>query len=478
MKLFLTFLIISTSLCMQGQTNHYWTNKVGARSIMLGGAVVGNVRDNSAIFYNPGGLAFIENASISADGDAIYVDIFKHKNGAGESLDMENVQLQSVPSAFSGLFKSKKRPWLTLNYALLNHDASKSAFNAKYAGVADVMSENPGDENYLGTYSFSNETREDWVILGRGYKVNERFGLGISTVIAFLTKKQNEKYNISTYVEGENDTANELGYNIEETDLSYNNVGLLFKVGWSYEFDKLRIGGTVATPRLSIYGVSNAYINRNNQISVAPYIDQPTKKSVTQDKIPVQYKSPWIIDFGMSYPIGVKGTAFFTAAYFSEIKKYNQLKGDIELSEPEEVLNPSEENYSAVNKAHKPILNVAVGYEYKLNDHFSLLAGFRTDFSYSDLEQLDDDQGYVPTFSNYNLYHLTGGVGYTNETISLNIGLISAFGKSSGNEQLINLIDPKDENLLVGSINNNVTSSFMRLGMVFGLTYFFKKSAS
>ncbi len=473
MRLVLTILIASVCIHVQGQINHYWTNQVGARSTMLGGAVVGNVRDNSAIYYNPGGLAFIDNSSISADGDAVYVDFFKHKNGAGDGIHMKNTSAESVPSALSGTFKDKKRPWLTLNYALLNHNISRSSFNAKYSGIEDVMSDHPGDENYLGTYSFSNDTREDWVILGRGYRVNERFSLGISTIIAFLSQTQSEKYNISTYVQDENGGVEELGYNINETDLRYNNVGLMAKIGWSYEFDKLRIGGTIATPRLSLYSVSKAYLNRNNQIAVSPYTEYPTKKAINQAKVPVQYKSPWSIDMGMSYPVSIKGIVYVTVAYFSKINKYNQLKGDIELNQPEEVLNPSEENYYAVYQAHKPITNIAVGYEYRLNDNYSLLAGFRTDFNYLDVEELDQDDGYIPTFSNYDIYHLSGGVDYKNDKISLNIGIISGFGQSKGNQQLINLIDPKDENLLLGSINNNVDSSFLRLGLLFGITYFF-----
>ena len=476
LKIVLSIIVLSASLNAHGQTSHYWTNQVGARSTMLGGSMVGNVRDNSAIYYNPGGMAFTEKASISADGDAIYLDFFNHENGAGEDVDMESLILEAIPSALIGSFKSEKRPWLTMNYALMNKNASKSSFNAQYSGVADVMSDHPGDENYLGTYSFSNETREDWVILGRGYKVSERLGLGISTVIAFLSQKQSEKYNISTFVPTADGSVNELGYNINETDLNYSNIGLLFKVGWSYEFDKLRIGGNITTPRLSILAVSKAYINRNNQVSVSPYTDQPTKKSFTQDKIPVQYKSPWIFDLGISYPISKKGVAFITVAYFSKIKKYDQLKGNVELSGPEEILDPSEENYSAVFQAYKPIFNIAIGYEHRLNDHYSVLTGFRTDFNYSDLEELDEDLGYISTFSNYTLYHLTGGIGYTNKTISLNVGIISAFGKSSGNEQLVNLIDPKDENLLLGNIGNTVNSSFLRLGVVLGLTFFFTKS--
>jgi hypothetical protein len=476
MKLSLSIFIFFASIVVHGQINHYWTNQFGAKSTLLGGAVVGNVRDNSSIFYNPGGLAFIENSSISIDGDAVYLDIIKHENAAGDGLDLQNTAMELIPSALSGTVKDKKRPWLTLNYAILNRNVSRTTFNAKYSGIDDVMSGNPGDENYLGTYSFSDETREDWVILGRGYRVNERLGIGISTVVSFLSQTQSEKYNISTYVEGNEGEVNELGYNINETDLKYNNVGLMFKFGWSYQFDKLRIGGNITTPRVSIYAVSKAYLNRNNQVSVPPFTENPKKKAVNVDKVNAQYKSPWSIDMGASYPIGKKGIAYLTVAYFSKIDKYNQLKGDLELNEPEEVLQPNENDFSAVFQAHKAIVNIAVGFEYLLNDHFSVLTGFRTDFNYVDATQLDQDYGYVPTFSNYDLYHASAGVHYTNKKIAMNLGLITGFGSSKNNQQLVDLTDPKDENLLLGGIDNNVNSSFLRVGLLVGVTYSFLSS--
>jgi hypothetical protein len=474
MKLVLSIVFITICTSLQGQINHYWTNQIGARSTMLGGAVVGNVRDNSSIYYNPGGLAFIDKSSISVDGDAAYIDLIKHENGAGDGVHMKNTSLELIPSAFSGTFKDKKRPWLSLNYSIMSHNLSRNSFNAKYSGIEDVMSAHPGDENYLGTYSFANETREDWLVLGRGYRVNERLGLGVSMIFAFLSQTQNENYNISTYVESEEGEVHELGYNINETHLKYNNVGLMAKIGWSYEYDKLRIGGNIASPRLSVYAVSKAFINRNNQISVSPYTEHPTKKALNEDKVPIQYKSPWSVDFGMSYPLSKKSIGYLTLAYFAKINKYNQLRGNVELNKPEEILNPSEENYHAIFKAHKPIVNLAIGYAYQLNDNFSILTGFRTDFSYTDETQLDQDYGYTPTFSNYNIYHLSGGVDYKNNKISLNLGFISAYGSSKGNQQLVNLIDPKDANLLLGSINNTVNSSFLRLGFLFGITYFFK----
>ena len=47
------------------QDYHYWSEQFGATATLLGGAVIAGVRDNSALYYNPGTLGFIEGNSIS-----------------------------------------------------------------------------------------------------------------------------------------------------------------------------------------------------------------------------------------------------------------------------------------------------------------------------------------------------------------------------------------------------------------------------
>ncbi|MBK6273417.1 MAG: hypothetical protein IPF58_01410 [Saprospirales bacterium] len=42
--------------------NHYWSQQYGAENTLLGGACIAGARDNSAMYYNPAGLGFVEEA--------------------------------------------------------------------------------------------------------------------------------------------------------------------------------------------------------------------------------------------------------------------------------------------------------------------------------------------------------------------------------------------------------------------------------
>jgi hypothetical protein len=53
-RIILFLIILITN--MNAQDNNYWNQLPGARTAVFGGAVVGGVRDNRAVFYNPGVL--------------------------------------------------------------------------------------------------------------------------------------------------------------------------------------------------------------------------------------------------------------------------------------------------------------------------------------------------------------------------------------------------------------------------------------
>ena len=91
------FILLVSSYFVQAQENHYWMSQVGARSTMLSAAVVGSVRDNSSIFYNPGAQAFIYNSSLSVVGNVYYLDNLKMKNSMGDGIDTYSTEFGVNP---------------------------------------------------------------------------------------------------------------------------------------------------------------------------------------------------------------------------------------------------------------------------------------------------------------------------------------------------------------------------------------------
>jgi hypothetical protein len=85
-----TLLLVSISTQVNAQDTHYWTQQFGTKSALLGGAVIGGVRDNSGIYYNPATIAYINNKNLSVTANAYQWDKISFKNGAGSGVNIKS----------------------------------------------------------------------------------------------------------------------------------------------------------------------------------------------------------------------------------------------------------------------------------------------------------------------------------------------------------------------------------------------------
>jgi len=83
------FFLVSGS-AIQAQDTHYNTFQFGARSALLGGAVIGSVNDNTAVFYNPGALGFIDTGALSINATAYQLDKIGIYNALDKQKDLKS----------------------------------------------------------------------------------------------------------------------------------------------------------------------------------------------------------------------------------------------------------------------------------------------------------------------------------------------------------------------------------------------------
>src|SRR5690606_29690773 len=134
--LFLFFLFFNVITFAQ---NNYWTQQFGATSSLMGGSVTGGVRDNSAMYYNPGCIGFIDVPTLSISANVYELESSVFKNGAGNDLDLKSLRFALYPQLISGLVTFKKAPRLKLVYGLMTRYRSDYKMLAKNSEFSDVI---------------------------------------------------------------------------------------------------------------------------------------------------------------------------------------------------------------------------------------------------------------------------------------------------------------------------------------------------
>lgn len=462
-----------TPLFLYAQESHYEVNQIGSRSSLLAGAVVSSVRDNSAIYYNPAGLSFIDNSSLSVMGDFYYYDYLQIKNALGDDISIYSHSADAIPQIFSGIYKNKEKPWLTINYAVLNRSASQSNSLSSHTDSYNIFDELPGNENFTGVYEYFNRHREDWAGIGYGYKINDKLGLGFSVFSAFRTQEFRVKYDADIYhLNDERAPGNSFANHYFYNNLRYFSVGVFSKLGIAYTFKKVKFGATLTTPRIPIKFISNSSLNRSIQIDTLATTTGSEKVQFSQNKIKTQYKSPWIFEAGTS--VEIRNTIIHASlSYYSTITKYDILQTPNSGITYDNLYNTK--SFTNVHTAHKHLINFALGVEHRLSSNVNVLGGFRTDFNYLNTGELDPIFDLHPNLSFYDLYHISGGTEWKQDKFNLSLGVTFSLGYMDNHPQVLEMTNPKPSNLFMGEPDNSAEAFFFRSKLIIGFTYYFPR---
>ena len=141
--------------------NHYWTNQYGATNTLLGGANTASVRDNAAIYYNPGCMGFIDNPKISISANVYKADFLNLKNVGGDNINAKTTKVLFFPEILGGNFTVKKVPALKIFYGILTRNRESVRFSAKNEMLYDLIPNSPNQEYYKGRLDYNFNSQYD-----------------------------------------------------------------------------------------------------------------------------------------------------------------------------------------------------------------------------------------------------------------------------------------------------------------------------
>src|SRR5262245_58016361 len=412
-------LVVCGTRMVWAQELNYNTFQVGSRSVLMGGAVVGGVRDTSATFYNPGALGFVENPSISVSANAFRFGKVTIDNALGPGEDTTASLFDPVPLLVSGLLRLPAAPQWAFGYALVTRQQYSATFTNSVDTQRDAINiggvVQPLLTQFIAQFNLTSRANEFWAMGAAAWRPHETLALGVAPIVAWRRQSRIERFSIQTIP-----LAAEVNLPIGGnaiSDIDFSHFSFLTRFGLAWEPSALlKVGATLTTPNLKI--ASSGYSQAQVAVNNIPVFNNGTIQdfqslfgSDFQDDLSSDYRTPLSVAVGAEVKPWAPLTLGITVDYSVALGRQALL--DVQGGRPF-FRGPGTEGridsapFLTPLDERRTVVNVSFGAEYALNDTYAAYLGFWTDFSPLKSQQVSDilrsRQGLVMSTGEVDLY--------------------------------------------------------------------------
>jgi hypothetical protein len=427
------------------QDTHYWNSQYGPRGILLGGAVIGSIADMSATYYNPGALGYVEKPEVLLSANVCQTSKLTIRDGAGAGIDLDTTDFNILPNMLAGGFR---KSWLGKNkfaYSFLTRYRFKAEIQGARVARDDILNA-PGEEEFAGSLTLTNDAKELWAGLTWSRGLNEKIGVGITTY--FSAHKQTEIDRV--FAQALTDSG-DVALVFEVDNFSNTVYSLLWKAGLGFDLTPLTLGLTVTTPNLQLSGSGEAAVNMTTV--GLDTVDDGFQTNIQQD-IAGNYKSPLAVGIGAGFSFS-KTKLHASAEWFDSVDTYEVL----ELQDFVSQATGETVQRSLVQKLDS-VTNFAAGVEQRFGERALGYLSFTTDFS-----------AFNPasdvSATGFDIYHVTGGATIKSRRTRFTLGLSYSWG-SETIQQTIDL-NPGGDNPVVDP-SNQVELDYRSVTFIIGFS--------
>ena len=224
------------------QDAHYWTYGYGPVGQLTEGTLVGGVEDLSAVYYNPGALALIDEPRFLFGLTSIELATIKAPDAAGQNLDFDSFVFDIVPSVVAGHIGKNDGQANHFAFAFLSrHDTD---WDLGYSN-AQVSAASP--DGAAGFGRVRERVVEYWVGGTWSHRVSESLSFGVSPFVAYRAQRSRRSLTLEDLAAGTSRAV----FVAKENE--YNHGRLLAKAGIAWRPGHWELGATVTTAGLGIY---------------------------------------------------------------------------------------------------------------------------------------------------------------------------------------------------------------------------------
>lgn len=487
----LVFSLFFFSICgvSFSQSDNYWSWNFNTPSTLLAGSVVGGSAGPSAVFYNPALIDHEKVPSFSLSASIVSLQFFKAKNIAGDGIDVDKFIFKIQPRFLSYVLPTKNEK-LGFEAAVLSPISEEIDFTIQYIDELELINRTQGSETYSGYLRYSRKYDDTWFGFGVSYQLSEQFYVGLSSFVSYKSLKYQYSQLAQAYQETDSvvvDQNMEPRYIAEsgfDEEMKYWDVSFVFKGGAQYKTknERLSIGANITFPNIGFIGQADV---RKSLYRSNVYND--TEDAFTSNEIIIEFnekaktrvKSPFSTAIGLQYFTKKrKNTVSFTFEYFHGIDPYSIYDVSSKVSSGGDLVgNDFLSYYHSANS----VTNAGFGFKQFISPSFSVLGGFRTDFTSGINEDIRfSGDNFKINQIHMDKYHVTVGPVFKIKRFDVVTGIQYSFGRNKDLDPLVNYADPYEYipqtgQALEGFRQGQASASQNEIALFFGMTVDLKK---
>lgn len=396
---------------------HYVNILVGDRAADMAGAYTAISDNASGCYYNPAGIAYGQGSNLSASVNGFSYSNKKYKDAMlktdGSRLDWDQTSSVLLPNFFGATYDS---PYGTVGFSYAVPDSVQRRQRQRFYNLETSLA-----GNYISEYDININDVDNQYLFGPSYavKVSDNFSFG-ATLYA--------SYRDSTVIRN--------GILFLNDDLTHAETGSQWINGYIYrtEWGLKPTIGVIWSPAEKIsFGLTATrhYLIRTDQLAISS-VDTHLGNDISSPDV---FRSR--DDENRKQPLEVRaGVAYFPspALILSADVSYHNGSGSFDRDVTTIRYTDSSQSASYnISDTMKPVVNLALGAEYYLNDRYALRGGLYTDFA--NTEKLKNDGLSANQPEHVDIYGATLSLTRFTRSTSTTLGLGYSFGK--GDAQVI-----------------------------------------
>jgi hypothetical protein len=397
------------------QDTHYWANQIGNRARLLGGAVVGNPGDLSAVYYNPGGLALSHRAELVLAGLGVELSSFKGSHPDIPDRELEYSSASLAPGMFAGEIPLGAESEHRFAYSVLTRYAVDLGVGT-YTQLPNDATVIPEVAFLANRLTLDAQLSEYWVGGTWAYQLQPTIGVGVSTFV--VVRNQSVSFgDFSQVLTADNNAL----VSVSDSEFSYQHWRMILKLGIAGELESWTYGLTVTSAGIGIGGTGDRYLNLTRVGQMLDLQGDPITDvaATAQRDVTAKFHSPLSVAFGVSRTFG-NTVLHASGEFFAPVGEYVVVDSQPFVSQTSGETIPT-----AVMDEADRVFNVALGVEQIFNEGLKAYVGFHTDFS-----SATENPTVNLTYSQWDLYHIGGGATFNAMGTDFTVGAVAALGNS------------------------------------------------